>query len=1038
MGTAFVGRERQLADLTAALEEAVAGAGRLLLVTGEAGIGKTRLCEELAVAARRRGVDVVSAACWESGAVPAYWPWEQVVRQLGGRGLGPAAGGTLAADPDLARVEQFEEVAALLARAARQRPRLVVLDDLHWADVPSVRLLSHLAPALRRLPVLAVATYRPDEVPPATPLGAALASLARQGDRVVLAGLAPADLAILVEATAGEAAPPAAAEALHRHTAGNPLFVRELVQLVGAGGLSDGDLPVPDTVRGVLHGRLARLSPASRGALELGAVAGDEFVLADVSEVAGEDLLDPVGEAEAASVLRPTGVGRWAFTHPLLRAVLYDELGVARRVRLHRRVGEVLEARHAAGARVDLAVLSHHFVRAAPAGTAAKAVTYAAQAADRAMAVLAYEDAGALLRQALAALDLAPDAIDRVEVLLDLGAALTASGDQPGARDAYLDAAARAREAGRPDQLARAALGVGSGGGFEVTPADREQVDLLEEALRGLDAGVPGLWGEVAARLSVALWQTGQEERRTDLAEQALAAARAGGAEVSPRQLAAVLAAHCDAIPGPVHAEQRVVEAGEVVDIGVALGDRGVELLGRRLRLVARLEMGDVAGADAEIDAYAAVAGLLRQPLYAWYVPMWRAMRALMRGDLAACERSIEEAAAVGTLAHSANAAVLLPGLRWFLHREAHRFQEPLAVLEELLAYQATFGLQMQVSSSLVLVEAGRTTEARANLRVAGPLLGTVPLDSEWLPMMGQAAEAACLLGDLEVCRWTYDALLPHRHRFGVEGIAAVCWGSVERQLGLLAAALGRPDLAADHFDRALAANHGLGAPLLVARTERDAGVALGDRDRLAAALAAYRELGIEGRVVELEALLGGPSPARENLLRRDGQVWTVVFAGVTAHVKDVKGMADLAVLLARPGTEVSAGDLAGGTVEGDAGEILDAQARDAYKARLVELEAELDAADAAGDSARSDAAQAERDALLAQLSSAFGLGGRPRRAGAATERARGAVTWRVRDAIARIEAVHPDLGHHLRRSVRTGTWCAYDPDPPVAWSLTP
>ena len=1036
VGTAFVGRERQLATLTAALDEAVAGTGRLVLVTGEAGIGKTRLCEALGDLADERGIDVVSAACWESGAVPAYWPWQQVVRRLGGL-LGPAGGGQAAADPDLARAELFEHITALLAQAAGARSRLVVLDDLHWADVPSVRLLAHLAPALRRLPVLTVATFRPDEVAATTPLGAALADLARHGERLVLTGLAASELTPLMTAVTGESPPAGAVEALHRHTKGNPLFARELVQLVGAGGLGDEDLPVPDTVRGVLHGRLARLTDWCRSVLQVGAVAGDEFALDDLVD-AGDDALDAIDEAGAAGVLRPAGVGRWAFTHPLVRAVLYDELGVARRVRLHQRVGEALEARRAAGAPVDLAVLSHHFVRAAAAGTAAKAVTYAAQAAERAMALLAYEDAGTLLRQALAALSLAPQAADRATLLLALGAALTAAGDQPAARGAYLEAAELARAAGRPDQLAQAALGVGSGGGFEVAPTDREQVDLLEEALRALGDGTSGLWAEVAARLSVALWQTGQEGRRCELAEQALAAARGGGRGVSPRQLAAVLAAHCDAIPGPGHAEQRLEEAGEVVAIGAGLGDRAIELLGRRLRLVARLEMGDMAGADAEVDAFAAVADLLRQPLYGWYVPLWRGMRALTRGDLAACGRWVEEAEAVGASAHSDNAAILAGGLRWFLARERGDSEAPLQLIEPLLQFEQSFGLQVAVAVSLVQAEAGRTAEARATLAGAGPLLDGAPLDSEWLPMVAQASVAASLLGDLDVARWAYRALVPHRHRFVVEGIGAVCWGSVERILGLLASALGRPAEAKAHFDAALSANRQLGAPLVIARTERDAGLALGDRDLLVAALAGYRDLGVEHRVAELEAVLGASPTPSANRFHLDGQVWTVAFAGTTAHVKDVKGMADLARLLARPGTELAAADLAGGAVAGDAGEVIDDQARAAYKDRLVELEGELDAADAAGDSARSGAAQAERDALLAQLSSAFGLGGRPRKAGAGSERARGAVTWRIRDAIARIEAVHPDLAHHLRRSVRTGTWCVYDPESPVEWSLAP
>ncbi|HVM04802.1 MAG TPA: AAA family ATPase [Acidimicrobiales bacterium] len=1049
MATAFVGRARQLGVLEAAAAAAAAGAGGLAMVTGEAGIGKTRLCEEAAVRAADRGLDVSRAACWESGAVPAYWPWQQLVRRLSGRRLVlPAGPGARAADPDLARAELFEEVTALLVQAAAQRPRLLIIDDLHWADVPSVRLLAHLAPELRQLPMLVLVSFRPDEVRPATALGTALVDLARHGDRVDLGGLPAAELVPLVASIAGGPPSPAVAEALHRHTHGNPLFARELVELLAKSGdverlVAGCDPPVPDSVRGVLRRRLERLSVACRSALEVCAVAGDEFALADLPGTI-DGLLDPIGEAEAAGVVRQSAVGHFAFTHPLLRAVLYDELGVVRRVRLHQRVGEALERRHGAGSPVDLAVLSHHFVRAAPGGTAAKAVAYATRAAERAMAVLAYEDAVALVHQALAALDLAPAAADRADLLLALGEALTAAGDQPAARASYVAAAALARAAGHTGQLARAALGIGSGGGFEIAPADREQVEALEEALRALDGTAPGLWSQVAARLSVALWRFGQVERRVVLARQALDTARSGGAAVTNRQLAAAVAAHCDAISGPEHAERRLAESTEVVDLGTASGDRAVELLGRRLRLVARLEVGDVAGADGEIEAYAAVAGALCQPLYGWYVPLWRGMRSLMRGDLVACEQWIDDAVTLGAQAHSANAEILGTGLRWYLLREAARFEDALPLLDVVTGLEPSLGIQVRVTAALVLAEGGRVDEARTVLAGAGPLLAGVPADGEWVPMAAQAAEAACLVGDRAVCRWAYDALLAHRHRFGVEGIGAVCWGSVERPLGLVAAALGQIDRATAHFDAALAANRRLGAPLLVARTQRDAGVALDDRDRLAAALAAYRRLGMEGRVAELESLLGdhpptdAPAPAPDRF-RREGEVWALAYGGVTAHVKDVKGMADLARLLARPGAEVAAIDLAGRRDLGggtDLGEVLDARARQGYQARLVELEAELDAADAAGDGARSAAAHAERDALVAQLSAAYGLGGRPRRAGVSSERARGAVTWRIRDAIGRIEAVHPALGQHLRRFVRTGTYCSYDPDPPVAWSL--
>jgi hypothetical protein len=256
-----------------------------------------------------------------------------------------------------------------------------------------------------------------------------------------------------------------------------------------------------------------------------------------------------------------------------------------------------------------------------------------------------------------------------------------------------------------------------------------------------------------------------------------------------------------------------------------------------------------------------------------------------------------------------------------------------------------------------------------------------------------------------------YDTLLPHRHRFAVEGIGAYCHGSVERQLAGLAAVLGQSDDARQHVDAAREANGRAGRGLLQL-TEQMA-----------------------------ELVVGAPPPhqAAESVrFRRTGAVWEVGRAGRTAHVKDSKGMHDLAVLLARPRHAVAALDLASpeAPVEGDTGPAIDAQARAAYQQRLRELEEEVDDATLANDVGRAERASAERDALVEHLTSAYGLGGRPRRGGDARERARTAVTARVRDAIKRVTDADAELGEHLRRSVQTGTFCSYDPVAELRWEL--
>ncbi len=1076
----FVGRGADVAELEAVLERTGSGHGELVLVPGEAGVGKTRLAEEVVDRARAWGMTVAWAGCSEAEMAPAFWPWTQLLRGLLETGEdGPPAGGPLArllpevgggvakgteVDPELARLELFDAVAAFLRRAAGKRPLLLVIDDLHWADVPSVLLLGVVAPTLRALPAVLLGTYRDVDAPPGSAVTGALPELVRHGRMLSLGGLTRADVGELVASLTGSTPPARTAATLHRHTGGNPLFVRELVRLLSASGgleqLEDGERPaaLPDGVREVLSRRLERLSEECRQLLQAGAAMGQEFGLDEVAEATKRppgEVLEHLDEAVQARVVGAAGLGRYVFGHALVRGAVYQELGLARRVRLHQQLGEALEARVERGAEVDPAQLAWHFLIAAPGGNAAKALRYTAEAGDRAMAALAYEDAGRLYQQALSALELDRSAGDRGELLCSLGDARAAAGALPGAREAYREAALVARAAGRADLLARAGLGMGSGsGGFEVPLHDREQIELLEESLTRLDGEVSALRAVVMARLSVALSYAGAEDRRLTLSREAVSMARRAD---DPAALAYALAAHCDATAGPAHTEARLEEATEVIALASALGDRGLELMGRRLRLVALLELGDTRAADAEVQGFARLAEALGQPLYLWYVPLWRGLRAFQDGRLDEAERLTAEAAATGARAHSENAAMLTGVQRWFALRERGRSQEALEANRRLSGLVADLGVQTYPSLALALAEAGRRAEAGAWLdRVAGEL-GAASLDSEWLPMMGELVEALAAYGDHPAAELAYELLLPYRSRFVIEGIGAVSMGSAERHLGVLAGMTGRRDAAAAHFAAALAANRGGGAPLLVAHTLRDAGRFLADPEPLAEALSIYRELGLEYRASEVESLLAGPPPSKaaaaaaSNVFRWEGELWTVGFARRVVHLKDAKGLRDLALLLARPGQEVHALELTGARAPmggrrpsvseglhppGHAGEVLDERAKTEYRARLRDLDDEVEDAEAAGDPERAARAKAERDFLVDQLSSALGLGGRARRTGDAAERARSAVTQRIREAIARIERAHPELGSHLRRSVRTGTFCAYDPAEPLTWEL--
>ncbi|MGQ0519745.1 MAG: ATP-binding protein, partial [Actinomycetota bacterium] len=1007
----FVGRSVHLREVDRILGEVERGRGGLLIVTGEAGIGKTRLCDEAVARARARGLAVASAACWESASVAGLWPWSQLLRRLLADrpslvdGLGArrrwidvVVGGAPAGeeDPDTARLEVADAVVDLLRAAGRDRAGLLVLDDLHWADAPSVRLLAAVTPALRSTPMVLAVAYRDTDV--GGELSELLPHLLRHGSVVALEGLTPGEVAELMSATTGTVPDGGVVDALYGRAGGNPLFTRELVRF----GLDTDALP--PTVGATLGARIGRLSAGCRQTLTVAALAGDEFTPDLVALAAGagpDEVLGAIDEAASARLVETgTGPGRFRFTHALARAAALEGIGLAQRVRLHASVGAALETLRARGLAVDAAALAHHFAAAAAvAGCAGRAVTWSMAAAAEAGRRTAYEEAARLLRQAVGALDLDPAAADRVEVLLALGDAEQRAGASDRARRAYREAARLAREGGLPLGLARAALGVGSGGGFEVVLADQEQIDLLEEALVATGDGHPALRSRLCGRLSIALTYGAGHHRRLDLADEAVELARASG---DREALAWALAAYCDAISGPADLAARERAATEVVSLAQGLRDRRLELLGRRLRAMALLERGQTAGFDREVDDYAAVAGTLRQPLYLWLVPLWRAMRLGMAGQFDEADGLRREALALGERAGSANAALLCTIQDWCLRADRGRGHELPALLEGI----ADDGLEsttVVVSVSLSLAVAGRPEEARAVFEPVAGRVADVPVDSEWLPLLCQLAVLVDLIGGHRIAAWAYDALLPFRDQFAVEGIGCWCRGSAEEFLGLLALAQGRRANADRHLAAAAAADGAAGATVAALR-------------------AAARRA-------------PGPGPGT---FRRTGDGWELAWAGTTVHVPDRKGLHDLARMLASPGREVAALDLAGTpVVEGAGDEILDVAARHAYATRLRRIESELDESDGRADTARSARLAAERDALVDQLTAAYGLGGRSRRLGpSAAERARSSVTQRIREAVRLVERRHPEMAAHLRESVRTGAFCVYDPREPVTWQL--
>lgn len=1090
----FVGRAHVLAELDAALDEAEVEQGGLVLVTGDPGIGKTRLANELAVRARARGVLVLRGTCWEGGGAPAYWPWAQVFRawmraagaasldDLGVRSAdlaaffpelrddAPAVSG--AEDPERDRFLLFDALTDALLRGAERQPILVVLDDLHWADTSSVLALRFLAGELHHGRLLVVGAYRDVEVGQGHPLAAALGDLARSARLLALSGLARDEVARFITSITGVKPERGVVGAVSRQTGGNPLFVRELVRLAWQEGsidslaaMSSAAHTMPAGVREVIARRLRLLDADAQAALEAASVEGEAFTLEVVARTAGLDRRRVLCALEHAIDARlmaaePGAPGRYRFAHALIRDVLYQALPAERLASLHGRTGEALEGLYG-DAGEHLAAIASHYLRAAPLGGGKRALRYAQRAGERAMTMLAWEEAARHFERALGVLDLQPDVAggeQRCDLHLSLGRARARAGETKAARRAFLAAADLARSTGDAARLATAGLGLG--GASPIWGVDSELVELLEQARHALgEHGDARLRARVLARLAQAQYYLVTDRVRDALSREAVEIARASGDD---RALADALIAR-RVLWGPGDLPGRTALTDDLMAVARRMGDLDLDVRGRSWRVVDLVEAGDLAAALVEIRRHAELADRLRQPSHLRDGVIWRAMEALLDGRFEDAEAHADEALATGQRIQDPGAQAMY-GVQKAMTLAEQADQDRLDEAVTLARDGSEAHPDIPAWRALLAfaeARAGRLSDARADLeQVAGDGFAGVPRDVVFLVALTHSADAAAITGHRPVAASLRRLLAPYADRWVVIDRGLACKGSTERLIGLLDGVLGDVESSVERLERALARHVRGGARAFAARNRRELASALlarrgrGDAERAAALLeeaeADARRLGMPGLLAEVararSASAGGaPRPAAPdgtNVFLREGEFWTLTFAGRTVRLRDTKGLRDVAALLAHPGHETHALELMGGsdTAASGAGggglELIDAQARRAYRARLAELQPQIEEADADHDPERAARARAEMEFLTAELSAALGVGGRPRRQPDAFERARKAVTWRIRAGIDRIEREHPELGRHLRHAIRTGTFCSYAPEHPVAWRV--
>jgi tetratricopeptide (TPR) repeat protein len=989
---------------------------------------------------------------------------------------------------EIERFALFDALVALLRVRSARGTVVILMDDLQAVDEGSLVALDFVSRMLRDVAVLLVVTMD-ERVPDRTPdAQLALQNIGRAGRRLVLGGLARDDVGRLIELTSGAAAAPGLATAVHAVTEGNPFFAREILALLLAEGrLHDlpHEMPLPDCVRETIRRRLQPLNQSACDTLELAAIIGRTFNLATLEHASALErdcVLSALDEAAALGlvVASPGTLGEYRFGHGLIRDTLLYGMPAAARMAGHRAVGEALEQVYRGAIDAHLPELAHHFLSAALRGDIAKAVDYAERAARRALDTLAYEQAAEFFTRALEALEMMDqDVLRRAGLLLGLGTAQSRAG-RPAARATFEAAIAAARLIEADDIFARAALGFVP---FALLPGyvDEAHVALLVEALDRIGRADNPMRVRLLGSLAVALYWADNAERRTELALEALAMARRLGDDVT---LAIALSSAQLATNGPDRTEQGLAWLRELFAITERTGETVMSLSARSRHVDILMELDDLAGADIAIETLERLAHDARDCRAAAFVPLHRARRAALDGRFEDAEKLLAEIAKVAPELSTSTIPMTVASQRVVL---TWLQQGPREIGEHVRAYAdgAPAMPVWRAALAAAFADAGRDDEARLEFdRLAAHDFAALPRDNLWFTAMALLTETISALGLRERAMAVHLQLAPFAGRNIVLPTVAYL-GPVEMWLGILARVAGRDGEALEQLAAARVRATRDGARPMLARIAieeaavlvRDGGQAARTRaeellDSAAACSAQMNLVRLDERMRPLRAKLGssppaaGPTaaagaPAGSAALRRIGDVWTLEHGGRRVHLSDGRGVRLLALLLERPGTEVhsldlvaavegsatigpsveySGGQETGGRygVQGGAGPTLDARAKDDYRDRIEELEAQLVQAEARRDEPAAKRLAGELEFVRRELARATGIGGRDRESGSHAERARINVTRAIRTTLKRIAGYDKQLGAELDRCVRTGAFCVYAPDPacPLRWTV--
>jgi tetratricopeptide (TPR) repeat protein len=1028
--TAFVGRSIELNQLMRMLGAARHGEGQVALIEGPAGIGKTRLAEEIVMRAQRRGARVAIGRCWEDGEAPPLWPWLNILRDL------RAPDGLLEereGDASRGRFSRFLAVLEFFQLAPRNAPFVIVLDDVNVADSVTLLLARFLARERRRVPLLMLLTRRDQGPPQSKEVLELLSELGRDAMVITLPALSEDAIRSYFSASGLTPPEPQLLRCVATVTKGNPLHLRSLTlrSELDAGGVVGG---VDHVVGALLEG----LSPEDRKLLALAALLGPDVSAHEVARLA---MSSPAEAAELLAKATKLGLvtelesGRFGFLHDLFRQTAMSTLLEKDRLDAHARATVLLSGHEP----VKMLRRVHHALAAASRSLAdaSTAVAIAREAARTLRATDGFEPAAALLGRAVEIHDDAGLTNPAAELVVERAESVLACGRLAEARPLFQQAARVAGAEKNSVALARAALGLGGVWVGEHRLADDgERVRALQRgALEGLPLQETALRTRLAARLAA------EEAYRGGSVAPVLEVVEAARGTGDSHALAEALSLCHHALLTPEHTWCRPALANELIAAAAAAGDGLLSLVGLCWRTVDLFLLGDPSAGIA-LEELRLRADTLRCRSILFIVRAMEVMLAIRGGRFDEAEEAATACFELGGEVGDADALAYrgahLCAIRFFQGREAE-----LADLVSSIATSPTLIEQRErafgAAATLFALRAGRPEPAHALLeRVRRNGLASIPFSSSWLLTMLVLVELASALGDGEIAEAAHNRLLPYADLPIIASLAVVCFGSVRRALGAAALACGKLDLAIEHFTGALAANERWGHRPAVALVKAELGLALlrrggsddvpRSRTLLQQAVAAGKAMAMTKRVEGWRAALAraesgarGREPDAAQMTLAEAGRWRVVLEGQIATVPDRVGMRYLARLVAVPDQSISALALVAQGTEappsGPRDALLDHRAAAEVRGRIRQLrqQPELSASE-----------QEELAALTQELARATGLGGRIRSFADVPERARTAVRKAIKRAIDEISVANPVVGRHLAGRVGTGALCCY------------